>query len=117
MATPRTSKLLSQKEINEITIGKFLHFLNTGKGKGAAEKYFFDPKEIGRAIKSIAQHFPRTTDWVTVICYGDSQRMLRPDAIAFYEEAQANSDGCERERYLNVLEDLRNGLKTCTDKR
>lgn len=117
MTAPRENNLLTPKEIANATVGELLKFLATGKGRGAAEKYFFDPKEIARAIKSIAQHLPRKADWVTVTCYGDSQRMRRQDAIEFYEEAQANSDGCERERYLNVLEDLRNGLKTCSDKR
>lgn len=44
---------------------------------------------------------------VTVICYGKVEKWKsRKDAIEFYLEASAASDGHERERYDRVIVDL-----------
>ena len=58
----------------------------------------------------------RILDSVTVICYGGTDIWdSRDDAKAFYLEAMAACDGCERARYTSVYLDLMAGLEVCTD--
>lgn len=53
---------------------------------------------------------------VTVTCYRKSTVWVtRNNAMAFYRDAMACSEGCERERYTNVFMDLLDGLMECSD--
>lgn len=53
---------------------------------------------------------------IVVKCYGkEEEYSSRKEAIKFYKECADWSDGCERERYLNVLLDLYDGKNYCTD--
>lgn len=58
----------------------------------------------------------RMLETVKTICYGreviwDS----REEAIMFFLECMASSEGAERERYLNILVKLKSGEKVCKD--
>ena len=46
------------------------------------------------------------SDIVTVRCYYKEEKMERAEAIEKYKEAYKWSDGCEKERYMEVLMDL-----------
>ena len=51
-----------------------------------------------------------------VLCYNQAEVWgKRKDAIEFYREAVYACDGCEKERYLNVLVDLLSGFTVCDD--
>lgn len=53
---------------------------------------------------------------ITITCYGKTETWDdRKKAIDFYKEAVAWSDGCERERYMNILLGLYNGDMVCSD--
>ena len=39
----------------------------------------------------------------------------RDDAVIFFMECMADSEGAERERYLNILVKLKSGTKVCSD--
>lgn len=53
---------------------------------------------------------------ITVICYGEREEWdNRDEAIYHYKECVANSDGAERDRYVNILIDLLDGLVLCSD--
>lgn len=53
---------------------------------------------------------------VTTVCYGREDVFdCRDDAINFFMEAVAGSEGSERERYQNILWDLSEGKDVCTD--
>lgn len=54
-------------------------------------------------------------DLVEITCYGKKEVRKRWNAIMFYTEAEACSEGSERERYLNILEGLHAGLKKISD--
>ena len=54
-------------------------------------------------------------DIVTIHCYGDTETKTRLDAIKFYRECAVMSEGCEKERYMNILLDLYSGKKECYD--
>jgi hypothetical protein len=53
---------------------------------------------------------------VVVKCYSHTELFDNKNvAIREYEEAAAWSDGCERERYLNILDDLYSDKVYCSD--
>lgn len=53
---------------------------------------------------------------VTTICYGKSREWEnREEAVRFYLNCMACSEGSEHERYSNVLMGLMYGDKICTD--
>lgn len=53
---------------------------------------------------------------VKVVCYGKEEEWnTREEAISFYRMCASGSEGAERNKYLNVLCDLRNGNMVCTD--
>ena len=54
-------------------------------------------------------------DTVKITCYGDTDTMERKEAIAFYSECAAGSDGSERERYLTILGGLYAGESVVDD--
>lgn len=54
----------------------------------------------------------------TITCYGKTttyKESERKAQIKEFREAADWSDGSERERYLNILLDLMDGLKVCRD--
>lgn len=53
---------------------------------------------------------------VTTVCYGQKQIWnSRDEAEDFFQRAVISSEGSERNRYVNILVQLRLGLDTCTD--
>ena len=51
-----------------------------------------------------------------VLCYNTAEVWQdRMAAAAFYAEGVRECDGCEAERYMNVLMDLMDGRKVCHD--
>ena len=53
---------------------------------------------------------------IKITCYGKTETWDdRKKAIDFYNEAVAWSDGCERERYMNILLGLYRGDMVCSD--
>ena len=54
-------------------------------------------------------------DKVKITCYGETEMMNRADAINFYTDGIACSDGSERERYTNILIGLLSGLNEVSD--
>ena len=53
---------------------------------------------------------------IIVKCYGKEQEYKsRKAAIQEFREAAEWSDGCEKERYMNILLDLYDGKTYCTD--
>lgn len=74
-------------------------------------------RATSRAARSLASKLTGTVDdLVTVTCYGKTEMVARSAAIAEYEMAVDCSDGCERERYFIILDGLRRGLTTVTDR-
>lgn len=58
----------------------------------------------------------RILETVKTICYGREEIWdSKEDAIMFFLECMASSEGAERERYLNILVKLKSGEKVCTD--
>ena len=54
-------------------------------------------------------------DLVKITCYRKTEVMERSKAIAFYKEGVMCCDGSERDRYVNILMGLLDGLKEVTD--
>ena len=54
-------------------------------------------------------------DMVKITCYGKTETMERNEAMKFYRECADWSEGCERERYVNILFGLMDGLKEVSD--
>lgn len=56
-------------------------------------------------------------NYVKTICYGKERTFDdRQEAVDFYENCVMNSEGSERERYVEILIDLRSGKTICSDK-
>ncbi len=56
-------------------------------------------------------------DYVKVTCYGKVKVYDdRQAAIDFFEKCVVNSEGSERNRYVEILIDLRSGKIDCSDK-
>ena len=55
-------------------------------------------------------------DIVTLVCYGKKREMSRMEAKMEMLECMLNSEGSEKERYINIYMDLMSGKKVCTDK-
>lgn len=56
-------------------------------------------------------------NYVKTICYNQERTFDdRQEAVEFYEDCLMNSEGSERERYLEILIDLRCGKTICSDK-
>ena len=56
-------------------------------------------------------------DMVSITCYGRTEMMERKSAMKFYRECADNSEGAERERYVNILFGLMDGLTEVSDQR
>ena len=56
-------------------------------------------------------------DKVKITCYGKTDVMERSKAIRFYRDCMDNSEGCERERYVNIFLGLIDGLTEVSDER
>ena len=58
----------------------------------------------------------RKLEEVTITCYSETKRWDdRIDALHFYKQGVAASEGCERERYMRIVLQLMEGRKVCTD--
>lgn len=58
----------------------------------------------------------RKLEEVTITCYGETKIWDdRIDALHFYKQGVAASEGCERERYMRIVLQLMEGRKVCTD--
>ena len=56
-------------------------------------------------------------NYVKTICYGTERTFDdRQEAVDFYENCVMNREGSERERYVEILIDLRCGKTICSDK-
>ena len=53
---------------------------------------------------------------VKITCYNKTETMIREEAIEFYREGVMCCDGCEKERYMNILLQLLDGEKVCSDR-
>ena len=54
-------------------------------------------------------------DKVKITCYGKTGTMERSEAMKFYRECADMSEGSERERYVNILFGLMDGLSEVND--
>lgn len=54
-------------------------------------------------------------DIVNVTCYNETKKQVRKDALAFYFDCMMNSEGAERERYVNIYQQLMMGYTDCYD--
>lgn len=54
-------------------------------------------------------------DLVKITCYRKTETMERSKAMKFYRECADNSEGSERDRYVNILFGLMDGLKEVSD--
>lgn len=53
---------------------------------------------------------------VTTVCYGIEEKWKnREDAIAKFLDCMRNSEGAERDRYVNIYLKLLDGLDSCAD--
>ena len=53
---------------------------------------------------------------VTVTCYGNTKTWVsRERALEFYKEACRHSEGAERNRYLNIVWGIEDGLSRVSD--
>ena len=70
-----------------------------------------DEKTIDIPERLLKKRMERATKArVYTTCYGTRKEWDSKDkAIAFFKEAAANSDGCERSRYVNILLKLMDG--------
>lgn len=66
------------------------------------------------AQKKIKEKFGNE-DIVSITCYNKTEKMERSKAIEFYREAANYSEGSERERYVNILFGLMDGLNEVYD--
>lgn len=58
----------------------------------------------------------KKTDKVVVICYNRTETWnKRENALAFYRKGARCCEGCEKERYANIVLDLLDGEKVATD--
>ena len=55
-------------------------------------------------------------DMVTIICYRKEETMSRSAAIEEFMDCVNNSEGHERNRYVNILMDLLDGKTICSDR-
>lgn len=53
---------------------------------------------------------------ITIICYGKKEEWdNRDEAIYHFKECVVNSEGAERDRYVNILIGLLEGQVLCSD--
>ena len=57
----------------------------------------------------------KCTDPVRVTCYGETKVWERKDAMEFFLEGMAWSEGSERDRYVNIYYQLARGAKEAFD--
>ncbi|MBQ7211108.1 MAG: hypothetical protein IJS19_00335 [Muribaculaceae bacterium] len=57
----------------------------------------------------------KKADIVTILCYGEEEKLPRQKAIAKYMEGVRECEGAERDRYMNILIGLFDGQTYCTD--
>ena len=52
---------------------------------------------------------------VSIECYGEVETMTREQALDKYRMCIDYSDGCEKERYVNIFLQLLDGYRICYD--
>lgn len=53
---------------------------------------------------------------VVCFCYGDRHEFSsKKKAVEFFEDCMFNSEGSERDRYISILWQLKEGKKVCYD--
>lgn len=53
---------------------------------------------------------------VLCYCYGDEMKFSsKKKAIEFFEDCMFNSEGSERDRYISILQQLKEGKTVCYD--
>ncbi len=52
---------------------------------------------------------------VRITTYGQTTEMRRADAIRYFTRGVIACEGAEQERYINILDGLRSGLKDVSD--
>ncbi len=52
---------------------------------------------------------------VQITCYGRTESMERNKALKFYRDCADHSEGSERDRYVNILFGLMDGLSEVCD--
>ena len=53
---------------------------------------------------------------IAIICYNTIEYWnKRENALRFYKDAERNTEGSERERYMNIVDDLEDGKALCED--
>ena len=57
----------------------------------------------------------KCSDPVQVTCYGQTKTWERKDALNFYLDCMRNSEGAERDRYVNIYYQLARGAKEARD--
>ena len=57
----------------------------------------------------------KKVDLVVVTCYGESKIWERKEAMEFFLEGLACSEGAERDRYVNIYYQLARGAKEAFD--
>ena len=55
-------------------------------------------------------------DIVTIICYGQVEKMEREQALDKYFDCMMMCEGSEGERYKNIYCQLKQGEKVCVDR-
>lgn len=58
---------------------------------------------------------PNMNDIVKITCYGKTETRTRGEAIKFYREGARCCEGAERDRYLNIVWGLEDGLTEVSD--
>lgn len=58
---------------------------------------------------------PKSEDIVTVTCYNETKTWERKKAIDFFWEGACSCEGHERDRYLAIVQQLKEGKITATD--
>lgn len=88
------------------------------KKKADKDRYLrIEEKTIDIPDALLTKSAPTKSKKVTTICYGKRDTWnSAQDAIDYFNNAAANSDGCERERYLTIVSKLLDGeTKDVTD--
>ena len=112
----KSKKIIIPKAVAELTVADLAKYLNRQITVTVNGIYYHpdlmlkDLVELGK--QAIAAAKP---DMVEITCYGKTETTDRKKAIAFYKDCAANSEGCERERYQNILDGLEAGENKVSD--
>ena len=57
----------------------------------------------------------KMTDKVVITCYNKTEMWIRKDALKYFKECERACEGSERERYMNIVDQLEDGKVVCSD--